>query len=128
MIITGRLGRDCRVNQHNGQPVVDFSVAVDGGYGDKKTTDWVECSFWGQRAQKVAGYLVKGKPVCVTGEWKTDEYQKKDGGVGFKIGLRVADLTLLGGSTDQQSGPRPAEAPKPSKTFEDDPFNDDIAF
>lgn len=127
---TGNLGQDCRTNEVNGTAVVNFSVAVKSGFGDKKQTLWIDCAQWGKAAEgKLPEYLVKGQQVAVSGELST---QEKDGKTYLK--LRCNSVSLVGGKSDSapsQSKPEPQQSattsggsmPEPSDDFDDDiPF------
>ena len=46
MNLLGRLGKDAEVKEINGKNVINFTVAVDTGYGDKKTTLWIDAAKW----------------------------------------------------------------------------------
>ena len=107
---SGRIGRDAETaSTQGGTAVCNFPVAVESGYGDKKQTTWVRCALWGKRAEGgLPQYLTKGAQVVVTGELSTREFQKKDGGNGFSVEIRVNDLTLVGGKQDNQGGVMPA--------------------
>lgn len=62
-----RLGRDAEMKTtQSGKAVCEFTGAYDVGYGQNKQTQWVKCSLWGDRGEKVAQYLVKGSQVVVT--------------------------------------------------------------
>ena len=109
----GNLGRNAEVKQVGDSTVVEFSVGNQVGWGDKKKTNWINCSFWNR--EKVAPYLVKGSKVTVTGELTTREYQKKDGSNGFSMEVRVQDVSLPGkvqGEQAQGSPPQQAQAPQ----------------
>ena len=101
---SGRIGRDAETaSTQGGTAVCNFPVAVESGYGDKKQTTWVRCALWGKRAEGgLPQYLTKGAQVVVTGELSTREFQKKDGGNGFSVEIRVNELTLVGGVPTQQ--------------------------
>lgn len=72
--LIGRIGKDAELRySQDGKPVCSFSVAVDDGYSDKKSTIWVRCSLWGERAEKLAPHLTKGKPVYVEGNLSHDD-------------------------------------------------------
>lgn len=96
--IVGRLGKDAVVNQANGKSVINFTIAVDTGYGDKKETLWIDASKWGDKTT-VAQYLTKGTQVAVTGELGIRTYVKNDGTGGASITLRVDKLDLVGGKS-----------------------------
>ena len=69
LTITGHLGRDAEVRYTaNQKAVCSFSVPMKSGYGDREQTDWVSCSFWGQRGESLAPHLLKGTLVAVSGE------------------------------------------------------------
>ncbi len=94
---TGNLGGDAeKRHASNGNPVVSFNVAVKAGYGDKATTIWAKCSFWGKRGEAVAQYLTKGQQVGIVGEVSLREWKDKEGQTRTSIEVSVVDLTLLG--------------------------------
>lgn len=99
----GRLGRDAETRfTQGGTPVANFAMAVDVGFGDNKSTLWLDCSLWGKRAEGgVVQYLTKGQQVYVTGEIGTREYKKGNGEPGFAVTLRVDDLKLAGQASQQ---------------------------
>ena len=87
----GRLGKDAEVKDVNGKKVIQFSVATDQGYGDKKTTLWIDVSKWGEQTG-VATYLKKGTQVYVTGE--PSLFTSEQGKTYLK--LRADKIELLG--------------------------------
>ena len=100
----GRIGRDAEVRQtNNGTAVANFPVAVDVGYGDNKTTLWLDCSMFGKRAEGgLVQYLVKGAQVMVEGDINLRQYTKGDGTGGAAITLNIQDLKLAGGQPQGQ--------------------------
>ena len=114
---TARVGADGELKStQNGDQLLSFHAANTVGFGDKKTTLWVDCTMWGKRAVSVAPYIVKGQQVAVTGEVTLREFQKKDGTTGTVLAVRVAELELVGSKPgDQQGQPKPPpQQPKPS--------------
>lgn len=88
----GRVGKDAVVRHTaGGDAVASFSVAVDTGFGDSKTSNWFDCSFWGKRAETVGPMIKKGDRIGLAGELGTREHQGKT-----YLTLRVGDVTLLG--------------------------------
>lgn len=99
--IIGRLGKDAETRSTNsGDKITSFSVAVDQGYGDKKTTMWVNCSMWGDRGSKVAGYIKKGDMIGVTGEAQLRTWTDNQGVLKPSLECRVTDVQLLGQKRD----------------------------
>lgn len=109
---TGNIGRDCRLGQGGSTSVVNFTVAVKSGYGDKEQTVWVDCALWGNRADSLAPYLLKGQQVAVSGELGEREYES-NGKSGKVVTCRVADLTLVGGKPQGGGG---SAAPQQQQT------------
>jgi len=104
---TGNLGKDAETRfTPGGDAVVQFSVGVKSGYGDKATTTWARCAMWGKRGEAVAQYLTKGQLVGISGEVTLREYTDKDGAKRSSLEVRVNDLTLLGKRDGEQSAPR----------------------
>ncbi len=110
---TGNLGKDADSRfTPAGDAVVQFSVGVKSGYGDKATTTWARCALWGKRGEAVAQYLTKGQLVGISGEVTLREFTNKEGNKQVSLEVRVNDLTLLGGKREgEQSGPRSESAP-----------------
>ena len=136
---TGNLGGDAETKfLPNGDAIVNFSVAVKAGYGDKAVTTWVRCAMFGKRGEAVSQYLLKGSLVGVVGEAQLRPWTDKDGNKQSSLEVRVADLTLLGGNPNRNPdslhpghGDRPDPAPrqqtsKPAPNFSD--MDDDIPF
>jgi len=129
---SGRIGRDAEVRHVNGGKVVTgFPVAMDVGYGDNKSTLWVDCSGWGERWEKLADYLMKGSQVTVTGEASLQTYQS-NGEDKTKLVCRINDVQLPPKSSSNapaQRKERPAQrqAPARDNSYGDAP-DDDIPF
>lgn len=145
LIGIGRIGRDAEVRYiQDGTPVASVTVAWNygrkGGDG-QQPTQWAELSLWGDRAEKLAPFLQKGKTIfAVVGDAHVETYEKRDGGQGSKLVGRIESIEFAGGPReggDQGGGdrqrapaaaqaPRPAPAPRPSSGFDD--MDNDIPF
>lgn len=102
---TGRLGADGELRTtQSGEKVLGFRVANDVGFGERKTTQWVDCSIWGRRAESLAPHLTKGKQVVVSGEVTLREYEKRDGTRGAGLSVRVAELDFTGSAREGGEG------------------------
>ncbi len=102
-IITSAIAKDAELRfTPAGKSVCSFSLPVDIGWGDNKKTAWYKCTLFGERAEKLAAYLVKGMLVFVTGELTADEtggprvWTTQDGKPRASYELTVDDITLLG--------------------------------
>lgn len=107
----GRLGRDAEVRHTQaGKPITTFAVAIEDGFGDNKTTTWLDCAMFGERGEKIASYIRKGDRIGVTGSIRLDTYTTRDGVEKSKVALRVQDVTLLSGKQDRQDAQRQQRA------------------
>lgn len=105
----GRIGRNSELKNLSNGSVLNFAVANDVGFGDKKTTMWIDCDLWGKRGENLAQWLVKGQQVFVSGELSTRTYQAKDGsGEKTALSLNVQSLDMVG-KKDAQPAPAPAQ-------------------
>jgi single-strand DNA-binding protein len=95
--IAGNVGKDAVVRSTgNGDKVAGFSVAVNEG---KDRTTWFSCSLWGDRAEKLAGFITKGSKVAISGSVSAREYDGK-----ALIEVRVGQISFLGGGQRAEGG------------------------
>ncbi len=133
-IFSGNLGSDAEMRfTKGGTQVVQFSVAVTSGWGDKKKTNWVRCTLFGNRGESLAPYLNKGQQVVVSGEFSINEWEGQNGEKNKSPEVKVNEITLVGGKSTpgaatggQQEKAEPPAADKPKGDFEN--FDDDIPF
>lgn len=104
--IGGNLTRDAELKHtKSGKPVLNFSVANSTGFGDREQTNFFDCCMFGERTEKLAGHLTKGKAVTLTGEhtqsiWTDAETGKER----RRFELRVSELTFQRQSRDDNQG------------------------
>lgn len=91
----GRVGADAELRTtQSGEQVLSFRIANDIGFGDRRTTQWIDVSYWGKRAAAIASYVRKGDRIMVSGEVKLEEFQRRDGTPGSKLAVRANDVGL----------------------------------
>ncbi len=110
----GRVGRDGELKKlDSGRELLEFSLAVSIGWGDKKDTQWIKATVWGDRAAKLAPYIRKGDAVTISGRITSRAYNAKDNSLKSEIACDVLELTLQGsrdGAGDGTAKPAPAAA------------------
>lgn len=117
LCMTGNIGGDVKINNVGGTAVANFSVAMTAGYGDKKTTIWLQCSLWGKQAEsKLVDYLVKGQQVALSGEFSMREHDSKQ-----YPQLRVSTIDLIGGKSEGNSQPKPQQQSRPQPSQQSAP-------
>lgn len=137
MILTGiaRLGRDATVRDAGDTKVANLSLAYNYGKKDangKRATVWIDASLWGERAEKLAPYLLKGQQISVVlDDVFPASYDKQDGSKAMVLKARVAQVEFAGarpeGAAPKQDAPsKPAADPRGASKFDD--FEDDIPF
>lgn len=101
--ITGRLAADADMRYTaNNDAILNFRVADDVGYGDKKTTNWWACSLFGKRAEGLQQYLTKGQQVTIFGQAVLREWTNKEGIKQISPDIRVDEVQLMGGRNEGQ--------------------------
>lgn len=100
LVVAGRVGKDAEVKSVGDTTVCSFSVAhTEKVYGQNTTekTVWIACSVWGERAPKLAPYILKGTFVVVEGSGGVNAYKGVSNGepIGV-INCRVTSLEFGG--------------------------------
>ena len=111
--ITGNLGRDVETKAFEKGSVAKFSIAVGSGWGDKKTTQWVDVSAWGKLGENCATYLSKGKKVLVIGEMTVRPWVDKEGNNRFSVELNARDIEFLSAKGEGAPERQLTQSPKP---------------
>lgn len=80
VILIGRLTADPELRYTpNGQPVANFTLAVDRRFSKNDETDFIPIVTWRRLAEICKEYLHKGKLVAIEGQLQTRSYEDKDG-------------------------------------------------
>lgn len=125
IIATGRLTRDATVNfTADGKPVLNFAVATDVGFGDKKHPVYLGCSLWGKRAESLDPYLKKGTSVTISGTGDLRTWEKGDKH-GAEITVNIQDVVLQGGKAEPSESPQQGFRDKPAPKSGGGGFDDD---
>jgi single-strand DNA-binding protein len=95
VILGGRITSDCTQREVGGQKLTRFSIAVNRKYGGKEETLYIDCDWWGERAERVSEWLTKGKEVLVEGRLKTDKWDR-DGATQTKTYVVVESIEFVG--------------------------------
>jgi single-strand DNA-binding protein len=129
--IVGYLGHDISMRYTaSSKPVGSFNVAETVGWGENKRTQWLKCSLWGDRAEKLAPYLLKGTQVVVFGECELREWKDKEGKDRQSLEVNVSDVKLVGGKKGESSDGAKASSTSAPAAEKQSSLNlsDDISF
>lgn len=119
LIGPARLGKDVVLRTlQDGTPVASLALAFNYGPKDnngKRATQWVEAVLFGERAQKLQPYLLKGTQIDVhLSDPHIETYDKNDGGQGVKLVARLSHLEFVG-SAPQQGGQQSGGQQRPAQ-------------
>ncbi len=92
---------------HSGTAVAKCSVAYTDGYGDKKTSHFMDIELWGKTAEAFSQYCHKGSKVMVVGFPKFEQWTANDGSTRSRHILRVETMKMLDSKNNQDSTPSP---------------------
>ena len=137
-ILMGRLTRDPELRHTgSGTAVCSFTIAIDNGYGDNRTTDFINCVAWNKTAEFVEKYFSKGRLIIVVGRIQTRTWEGQDGKKNYVTEV-VANEVSFGESkrsSDEGSSYTPSmntSVPEMPETQDDDfvtlETNDDLPF
>lgn len=123
--LAGNLGRDAEFKTtQGGAEMCSFGVGVTVGYGENKSTVWVDVTKWGKGSQGLSGILRKGSKVSVSGELSTREHNGKT-----YLQCRADHVTIQGTPQGGQSQKRePDGSQGHAGNFASDDLDDSIPF
>jgi single-strand DNA-binding protein len=131
--IIGRLTRDAELKcTASGKVVSKLSLAVNEKrkVGDrwKEEASFFEILLWGQIAESLNLYLVKGKQIAVSGKLQQERWDQ-DGQTRSKVVIIAANIQLLGGTSgNENGGSANTHSRSAPASLTDDGFADDIPF
>lgn len=112
--ISGNLTRDPELRATTGgTQVLSFGMAVNDRRKNQQTGEWedypnfVDCTMFGSRAEKVSRYLSKGCKVAVEGKLRYSQWER-DGQKRSKLEVIVEDVEFM--SRQQAAEPAPVDA------------------
>mgnify|MGYP003651529336 CR=1 FL=1 len=114
MFAIGRLTRDPECRDTTGKVtyrVAKFSIAINQyvkGQNEDHVT-YLECETWENLARTVEQYCGKGKQVAVTGSFRIDQWQDKEGNRRSTPVMKVETLQMLGSADGASKSKAPVK-------------------
>lgn len=112
--ISGNIVREPELKQtRSGASVLAFSVAMNerrkNGDQWEDYANFIDCTMFGSRAEKMAQYLHKGTKVSIQGKVHQDRWQDKQTGANrSRIGVLVDQIEFMSrGNGQQQAAAQP---------------------
>lgn len=133
VILIGNLTADPEIRQtNNGMKVCTFSIAVNRR-GKDAGCDFINIVAWKERAEFVAQFFKKGKPILVVGQLQQRQWTDKNGGKRYEFEVIADELSFVGDSkpeTPSEKAPIPyiPEGYGKNVAFEEVPEDMDLPF
>ena len=133
VFLAGHLTRDPELRATaKGTPVLSFGIAVNERVQNQQTGEWedrpnfIDCTMFGPRAEKLAQYLSKGNKVSIEGRLRWSQWER-DGQKRSKIEVIVTEIELMNARHNEENSyspdPMSTEAPATSSIYDQDiPF------
>lgn len=74
----GRIGKIEAEYTPQGKFICKFSLAVDVGWGDKKSTNWYNCVAWEKTGERINQWCEKGTKLAIEGHLELREWTDKN--------------------------------------------------
>lgn len=117
--LQGNLTDDPKIVGKEDNKVARFTIAINRGFGDKRTTTFVDCVAFGQQVPVIAQHLKKGKQVIIAGELQQSRWETKEGEKRSRIEVRLHNyggFYFVGNAPHAAGQEQAAEAePEPSQ-------------
>ena len=102
VLLMGRLTRDPELRHtDSGKAVVNFNIAVDSGWGEKKKTDFINCVAWNKTAEFIEKYFIKGQMIAVVGRISTRTWEGQDGKKNYATDIIVSEVAFADGKKEK---------------------------
>lgn len=121
-IFQGHISREpeLRFVPSTGMAVTKFGLAVNDGWGEKKTVNFLNMVAFGKTAEAIANYVTKGSKVTVRARVKTGSYENKEGRKVYTTDFIVDEIEFP--SKKESQGQPQEDVFEPT---DDNPFDDE---
>lgn len=110
VMITGNCTRDGELRRTSGGvAVLNISVAVNDRRKNPQTGEWedyanyIDCTMFGTRAEKLAEYIKKGTKVAVDGKLHYSSWESKEGQKRSKLDVTVDSIEFMSKRDERQA-------------------------
>ena len=108
-ILMGRLTRAPELRHTgSGTAVCNFTVAIDNGYGENRSTDFINCVAWNKTAEFIEKYFTKGRMIIVIGRIQTRTWEDRDGRKNYATEVVASEVSF--GETKKSAGENGGDA------------------
>lgn len=100
VVLSGFAGANAEMKNLIKNKVANVSIAIHDNYKNKmgeevKNTQWVNLTFWNQKAEQAATEIKKGTLFSVEGKLLIKSYQTKEGETRYTTEVVVSEFQVL---------------------------------
>lgn len=111
---TGNLVRDPELRYtQSGTPLIRFTIAMNNGFGEYRTTTFVDVVGFGKQAEVISKFFSKGKEIGVNGMLSQNNWEDNEGNKRSKLEIKMHDrdgFFFTSGGNGQNTSDEPVEA------------------
>lgn len=121
-VFSGRLTKEpeLRFIPQSGMAVTKFGLAVNDGWGEKKTVNFLNMVAFGKTAEAIANYVTKGSKVTVRCRVKTGSYENTEGKKIYTTDFVVDEIEFPSKKEGQAKPQEDVFEPTDDNPFEDE--------
>ena len=130
--LIGNLTKDCELKYlQDGKAINKFSIAVNDGWGDKKSTSFFDIVCFGKLAENVSNFIAKGSKIALSGKLKQNSWTTQNNEKRYSISIIANEVQFLtpkkteGNNSAQKNN---SDDIYESSGFSDSPFDNDVPF
>lgn len=125
-VFSGHISREPELSYvpSSGLAVTKFGLAVNDGWGEKKTVNFLNMVAFGKTAEAITNYVTKGSKVTVRTRVKTGSYENKEGRKIYTTDFIVDEIEFPSKKESQGQ----AQQPQDEDVFEPVEDDSDIPF
>lgn len=121
VVLVGRITKDLELRTTNsGKDICNYSLAVQV---DKDTTNFFDCTTFGESAKALCNYCKKGDLISVTGQLRTSQYVDKNNVKHNNVYVLTNKITFLANKKNEEKKDQPVTKSVEKSTVE---INEDM--
>lgn len=101
--LIGNIGKIEMKYTPQGKAVTEFTIAVNEGSGENKTTEWYKAVAWEKAGELINQYAGVGSKIYVSGKFKIDTWNSKEGEARANLVVTVQNFEFLSQKKTEQA-------------------------
>jgi len=110
IFISGGVTKDLELKDGKNDVFVNFSLAVNQGFGDNQTVNYYQCILYGYDAERIVNAGVKkGSRLILNGKFTIEPYTTDDGTSRTAFKVNVSDWEFSNSSSNHKNDAQSAQ-------------------